>query len=1235
MSDIFRINTSTDIKLTGGSQHEGVCINTDTRDVRTRTELESGAQNAGGNDSTPDGGGISSVYVTGCLTGSGTESLPISVIIDPTGGISCGPNGLLVTNLVVVTGVTATSIVVSGCLSGSGTPSNPVTISLNPTGGLHCTPGGLAVQFPAPTGLNNVSVSMVCITGNGTSSSPLGLLFSPTGGIQCTSAGIALQNTYLTQAATSGCVGGIGTAGSPIVLSINPTGGLQCTAGGLALSTLVSATVPTGCLTGSGTVASPLTILLNPTGGLQCTAGGLAINMAALAATGTICYAYSYESGTAPLSPTTPNTPLSSLSSGNVQVEVYDNVIRFWAYNGTSFVLDKEFSGGGGGSGVPGSPTNSVQFNNAGSFGGSANLTYNGSTLFVSGATSLSNVPALNVSQTWNGSSNTSYSGVIFNFIDPSSASSVSKMLDLQINGTSTINFQKNGTLSANYYVTPAASAAGLYARSNTAIVSLGVSDDVQLTRDAANSLAQRRATNSQAFYVYNNYISTGVYERGAFDWIGSPGVLQIGTQHAGSGVPRGLQLLTSGTPRIDISAGGAIQFNSLYTFPQVNGSSGQVLTTNGAGTLTWATPSGGGGSAASPSGAVQFNNGTTFGGASNFTWDNVNNTLNVTGTITTRNITNVVYAITDGTGVDINPNNGAIQVWSLGASRTPTASFFNPGQAVTLMIDDGSGNSIDWSTINPTWLDGSAPSLPVSGYGLVELWKVGSTIYGASLASGVASGGGTPASPTTAVQFNSGGSFAGSSDFTWNGSTLSVTGTITSKNVATSVYTISDGTGVVINPANGGIQLWTLGASRTPTAPAFAAGESVTLMIDDGSGYTVDWNSINVNWIGGSAPTLATSGYTPIELWKVGSTVYGVGVAASGGTGTPASPTNSIQFNNGGAFGGSSNLTWDGNCVMISGVTTSGAPILNVAQRWNGASGTAYSGVIVNFIDPSSAASTSKLLDLQVGGSGRFNVTKNGDAVLIGQLQLPYIVTTSANSAGLYIRSNSAPTLSFGTADDIVLTRDAADILAQRRSTNAQAFRVYNTYLSTGVYERGTFDWAGSPGVLQIGTQHGGSGVPRGLQLITSGTPRIDIQAGGAIQFYGAYTFPSTNGSSGQVLTTNGAGTLTWGAVSGAASSADYFIDETDEGNSGTSITINFGSKANHKLTLTGHCTLSFTAPASARETKIRFVQGGTGGYTITLPSGTLGTTPVLPTGVGQQSVVSLFYDRDGNWHV
>jgi hypothetical protein len=89
-------------------------------------------------------------------------------------------------------------------------------------------------------------------------------------------------------------------------------------------------------------------------------------------------------------------------------------------------------------------------------------------------------------------------------------------------------------------------------------------------------------------------------------------------------------------------------------------------------------------------------------------------------------------------------------------------------------------------------------------------------------------------------------------------------------------VYTITDGAGFEINPANGGIQSITLGASRTPAATNFTAGQSVTLMINDGSAYTITWTSVAVTWVGGTAPTLATSGYTVIELWKVGSTIYG-----------------------------------------------------------------------------------------------------------------------------------------------------------------------------------------------------------------------------------------------------------------------------------------------------------------------------------------------------------------------
>lgn len=100
-------------------------------------------------------------------------------------------------------------------------------------------------------------------------------------------------------------------------------------------------------------------------------------------------------------------------------------------------------------------------------------------------------------------------------------------------------------------------------------------------------------------------------------------------------------------------------------------------------------------------------------------------------------------------------------------------------------------------------------------------------------------------------------------------------------------VYTITDGAAFEIDPGNGSIQLITLGANRTPKGTNFAAGESVTLMVLDGTAYALTWTDTTfgtsgVTWVGGTAPTLDTTKYTVIELWKVGSQVYGALVGAA-----------------------------------------------------------------------------------------------------------------------------------------------------------------------------------------------------------------------------------------------------------------------------------------------------------------------------------------------------------------
>lgn len=91
---------------------------------------------------------------------------------------------------------------------------------------------------------------------------------------------------------------------------------------------------------------------------------------------------------------------------------------------------------------------------------------------------------------------------------------------------------------------------------------------------------------------------------------------------------------------------------------------------------------------------------------------------------------------------------------------------------------------------------------------------------------------------------------------------------------VIETVFALS-GTTPALNPNNGTVQTWTLSANSTPT-DSFVAGETMTLMIDDGSAYTITWPTMT--WVnnGGTAPTLATSGYTVIALWKVSTTLYG-----------------------------------------------------------------------------------------------------------------------------------------------------------------------------------------------------------------------------------------------------------------------------------------------------------------------------------------------------------------------
>ena len=78
------------------------------------------------------------------------------------------------------------------------------------------------------------------------------------------------------------------------------------------------------------------------------------------------------------------------------------------------------------------------------------------------------------------------------------------------------------------------------------------------------------------------------------------------------------------------------------------------------------------------------------------------------------------------------------------------------------------------------------------------------------------------------------------------------------------------------LNAANGTIQRWVLSGNVTPT-DSLGDGEAITLVVNDGSTYAIDWTALTIKWIGGSAPSLDATNETLIVVWQLNSTLYGM----------------------------------------------------------------------------------------------------------------------------------------------------------------------------------------------------------------------------------------------------------------------------------------------------------------------------------------------------------------------
>ena len=291
--------------------------------------------------------------------------------------------------------------------------------------------------------------------------------------------------------------------------------------------------------------------------------------------------------------------------------------------------------------------------------------------------------------------------------------------------------------------------------------------------------------------------------------------------------------------------------------------------------------------------------------------------------------------------------------------------------------------------------------------------------------------------------------------------------------------------------------------------------------------------------------------------------------LTASGGSGTMGSQNADDVDISGGVI-------YDITSLGIAGGTvTASAPVLSMAQTWDG-SGVTFGLDYANVTDTASAAA-STLIERAVGGTTKFSVRKDGQVratgggLLGGNANNPAYAFSGSGSAGLdydtirggvayvssgiimaglsgvgiHVRNEGFIAFSsigdaFGTAD-ITLWRDAGGILAQRDGTNAQTLRVYSTFTDGSNYERAALTGTG------LAIQSAGTGADDiDLVLSPAGSGNVDTTGPGyavaGTRVVGAQL--STISALGGIGSISGSDTVSESAVSSALGSLEGAIN-------------------------------------------------------------------------------------------
>jgi hypothetical protein len=382
----------------------------------------------------------------------------------------------------------------------------------------------------------------------------------------------------------------------------------------------------------------------------------------------------------------------------------------------------------------------------------------------------------------------------------------------------------------------------------------------------------------------------------------------------------------------------------------------------------------------------------------------------------------------------------------------------------------------------------------------------------------------------------------------------------------------------------------------------------------------------------------VAVSGQTTVEADAKTDTL--TLVAGTGVTITTDATTDSITITN-----SATGANAFGN-VAVSGQTTVEADSTNDTLTLAAASSN-----IVLTTDASAdtvtigLASTPSVDGIIVGSTGFVSATGNL-SLTTGDVSCVDITSSGTSNLATVVVSSSFTTtgISFtggGTSTigpDNSLPTDPADLLIRSNGNvdvvldydddeSSQAFRVKdgdgNTMFSVDEDGISVANGTASTGaVIRLG------------EATANGSNYVGIQAPASLAANVTYTLPTADGTSGQVLTTNGSGTLSWATDATGGGGSSYSAVRTQ---SGTTYTLVIGDAGDYIQT-TSTTAVTITVPpqssvAWAADTEIYFEQNNTGQLTIAAGSGvTINSSETLKT-FARYSVIALKRVAEDVW--